>query len=472
MIEESRVEEVATPMNRDEVGLDRSQGLFFGAARAVTTPPVGTDLSGFIARTEPMVGVHDELTARAMVWSPDGDVGDAAALVTIDVLDLNRESVAEIRARASEMCGIPAARIGVTCTHTHGSAASMPGRAIGTCDSTYLTFLCRAAAGAIAMAARRLEPSALQFARGAESTVGINRRIENGIMDPDVGVLRVQRKDGAVAGVLVSYACHPVTLGPTNLLATADYPGYVVRSVEAVYPGAHAQFATGCCGQINTGHRSGQSLRGQGSEWRTYGEAERLGRAVAGAAIQAAEQAARHDAALPVTGQEIDPMTLRVLTAAVPMPMLPQPSPSELESMVQRWQGELDQLLSSGGSPAEIAQRKVYLGWAAAVKAGTLPTEVTAEVMVIALGDTALVLLPGESFVEFGLAIKAHAASRAVIMLAYANGTPGYIPHRSAYPAGGYEVDDAYRYYAYPACFAPEAGEAVVAAACRLLDQL
>ncbi|HET8523457.1 MAG TPA: neutral/alkaline non-lysosomal ceramidase N-terminal domain-containing protein [Thermomicrobiales bacterium] len=459
-------------MNHDQAGPNGSQGLFFGAARAVITPPAGSDLSGFIARTQPMVGIHDELYARAMVWSPDEELDHAAALVTIDALDLNRESVAEIRSRATALSGIPANRIGVTCTHTHGGAASMPGRAIGRCEPTYIAFLCQAAAGAVAMASAQLAPAAVQFAKGTESTVGINRRIEGGITDPDVGILRMQRRDGTVAGMLVNYACHPVTLGPTNLLATGDYPGYVARSLEAVYPAAHAQFVTGCCGQINTGHRSGQSLRGQGSEWRTYGEAERLGRAVAGAAIQAAEQSARQDAALPVTGNEITPVTVRVLRAEVPMPLLDPPAQDALTLMAQTWQRELNQLEAAGGSPAEIAQRKVYAGWANAVQAGTLPTDISAEVMVIGLGDTALVLLPGESFVEFGLAIKQRAAPRPVLTLAYANGTPGYIPHRSAYPAGGYEVEDAYRYYGYPACFAPEAGEAIVDAACRLLDQL
>jgi hypothetical protein len=459
-------------MNRDQTEPNGSHGLYFGAARAVITPPVGSDLSGFIARTEPMTGIHDELYARAMVWSPDEHLSDAAALVTIDALDLNRVSVADIRQRAAELSGIPADRIGVTCTHTHGGAASMPGRSIGRCEPAYLSFLCQAAAGAIAMAARRLAPAAVQFARGNEPTVGINRRIEGGITDPDVGVLRMQRRDGAVAGMLVNYACHPVTLGPDNLLATADYPGYVARSLEAVYPTAHAQFVTGCCGQINTGHRSGQSLRGNGSEWRTYGEAERLGRTVAGAAIQAAEQAARRDAALPVAGNEIVPLSVQVLRADVAMPLLDPPPQADLAAMADTWQRELDELEAASGSPVEIAQRKVYLGWAEAVQAGTLPTDISAEVMVIALGETAIVLLPGESFVEFGLAIKQHAAPRPVLTLAYANGTPGYIPHRSAYPAGGYEVEDAYRYYGYSACFAPEAGEAVVEAACRLLDQL
>jgi neutral ceramidase len=73
--------------------------------------------------------------------------------------------------------------------------------------------------------------------------------------------------------------------------------------------------------------------------------------------------------------------------------------------------------------------------------------------------------------VEFGLEVKERTAPRRVMTLAYANGRPGYIPHRSAYPAGGYEVDEAYRYYGYPACFAPEAGEAIVATAIDLVAE-
>lgn len=444
--------------------------LHLGTARVVITPPVGSELSGFIARTSPMVGVHDELHARAMVWATESTLRESAALVTLDVLDLNADAVAAIRARAATLTGIPSGRIGVTCTHTHGGPATMPGRWIGECDDAYLAFLCRAAAGAVAMACARLEPVVFGVAHGIESTVGKNRRVLGGVIDPDVPVLRFQRRDGTVAAVLTSYACHPVTLGPDNRLATADYPGYVVHSIEAVYPGSAAHFATGCCGQINTGHTSRQSVRGQGSTWRSYGEAERLGRAVAGAAIQAAEQAARLEAALPVTPRATKPAEVRVARISVPMPLLPPPPADELQGLAESWQLDVAQLEREGAAAGDIAQRRVWLAWAAAVSAGALPCEVSAEVMVIALGEAALVLLPGESFVEFGLAIKQGAAGRHLVTLAYANGTPGYIPHRSAYSQGGYEVSEAYRYYGYPSCFAPEAGESLVAAALQLLN--
>jgi hypothetical protein len=443
--------------------------LHVGTATVTTTPPVGCDLSGYIARVEPMAGVHDDLSARAMVWAEDADGANAAALVALDVLDLDAVDVATIRERATSLTGIPGERVGVVCTHTPGGPATLTGW-LGRRDAAYLDSLGWVVAEAVAAAAGTVQPVVMRWACGAEATVGKNRRVPDGIIDPDVPVLRFQRPDGTVAALLVSYASHPVTLGPTNLLATADYPGYVRRTLESAYPGATALFATGCCGQINNGHTERDAERGRGLQWRTFGEAERCGRAIAGAAIQAAEQAARFDAALPVADVPIVPAGVRTARRSVGLPLLPTVTSDELDGLVAGWQEKLRSTLSRERLPGEAERLEVFLAWAEALRAGRLPEAVAAEVMAIALGSVTLVLLPGESFVEFGLAIKERAAPRAVMTLAYANGAPGYIPHRSAYPAGGYEVDEAHRYYGAPACVAPEAGEAVVEAATEVLE--
>jgi hypothetical protein len=450
-------------------------GLQVGTASRAITPPVGGDLSGFIARTEPTTGVHDDLLARAMVWAEgDGEAkgrANAAALVTLDVVDLDAGAVASIREGVTALTGLPGERVGVTCTHTHGGPATLPGW-LGRRDADYLAGLYRAAADAVAAAAGSLQPVVMRSARGSEPTVGKNRRVPGGVIDPDVPVLRFQRPDGTVAALLVSYACHPVTLGPHNLLATADYPGYVRRTLESAYSGATVLFATGCCGQINNGHTARDGERGRGLHWRTFSEAERIGRAIAGAALQAAEQAARVDAALAVMPVPVRPARVRTARRVVPMPMLPPVSPAEARALVEGWQQEERSAAGRERRPGEVERLQVFQAWAEALAAGRLPADVEAEVMAIALGDVSLVLLPGEMFVEFGLAIKERARPRDVVTLSYANGTPGYVPHRSAYPAGGYEVDEAFRYYGYPACFAPEAGEALVEAAVELLDEV
>ena len=91
------------------------------------------------------------------------------------------------------------------------------------------------------------------------------------------------------------------------------------------------------------------------------------------------------------------------------------------------------------------------------------PTEV--EVQVIALGnDLAWVSLPGEIFVELGLAIKQDSPFPHTIIAELANGSIGYIPTRRAYTQGNYEVVSA-------RC-AEGSGELLVDAAIGLLKEL
>ena len=64
------------------------------------------------------------------------------------------------------------------------------------------------------------------------------------------------------------------------------------------------------------------------------------------------------------------------------------------------------------------------------------------------IGDAVLVALPGEVFLEIGLAIKQQAGPEHVFVVAYSNNCEiGYIPTAAAFPEGGYEVDAAPYYY-------------------------
>ena len=58
---------------------------------------------------------------------------------------------------------------------------------------------------------------------------------------------------------------------------------------------------------------------------------------------------------------------------------------------------------------------------------------------------------------------------RQVTVLGYTNNDIGYIPTRQAYARGGYEINDAFKFYGYPAVLAPEAGDLVRQSAVRLL---
>ncbi len=62
-----------------------------------------------------------------------------------------------------------------------------------------------------------------------------------------------------------------------------------------------------------------------------------------------------------------------------------------------------------------------------------------AEVMVIRLGDVAIVGLPGEIFCETGLTIKARSPALHTLVAELSNDAIGYVPVREAFEQGGYE---------------------------------
>jgi hypothetical protein len=74
------------------------------------------------------------------------------------------------------------------------------------------------------------------------------------------------------------------------------------------------------------------------------------------------------------------------------------------------------------------------------------------------------VSLPGEIFVELGLAIKQDSPFRHTIVAELANGSVGYVPARRAYAQGNYEVVST-------RC-GLGSGELLVDAAVRLLKEL
>jgi len=91
--------------------------------------------------------------------------------------------------------------------------------------------------------------------------------------------------------------------------------------------------------------------------------------------------------------------------------------------------------------------------------------ELAALVQAIRLGDdTALVGLPGEVFVELGLAIKQASPFANTMVIELSQDCPDYVPTRKAFAEGSYET--------VCSCVEPGGGEMLVASAVRLLKQL
>jgi hypothetical protein len=215
-------------------------------------------------------------------------------------------------------------------------------------------------------------------------------------------------------------------------------------------------FGTGCCGDINHVNPS---------------EAARNSCEVIGKSLGATMQSA-----LPALALVEEPR-LRVRTATVPLPLQEvvladlQRAPALLSLAAKREQVDffevvaahkaviLDQLRND----PPLLQAPEHISWGLSHDWGGVGDMLPVEVQVIALGnDVAIVCLPGEVFVNLGLAIKQASPFRTTLLIELSNCVETiYIPTRSAYAGGSYEVLNS--------STQPGSGEGLVEAALQLL---
>lgn len=410
-----------------------------GAAAVDITPPAGLHLAGFAARTEPATGVHDRLTARAVVI-------DDTALVALDVIGLHEDMAARIRQR----CALPDDNVIVAATHTHGAPVSMRGRLGRDADAGFLQQIEDGAVAAIDQALAKARPATLVAGMGGDPDVARNRRHADGPLDRSLPVLRIDDLDGAAIAVVVSYACHPVVLGADNREMTADYPHYVRVELEAAIPGAMALFLTGCTGDANTGHTAQASWTLAANTERTFATAERLGKRIAAAALQAEMQPVQ--GAIGSGHRELDLQFVRL-------------EPEPLSALAESWRAE-----RATAEPVRAILLGHWIDWAERNQ-HTIPGSWRARVSLLDWCGIPIVALPGEIFGETGLAVRAVCDGRPALVLSYAEGNPGYIPPSSEFVFGGYEVAEAHRFIGMPGTFAPGSAEALADAAKALIAE-
>jgi hypothetical protein len=265
-------------------------------------------------------------------------------------------------------------------------------------------------------------------------------------------VVVFKRADESVCAWLVQYPCHPVVLGADNLLMSGDYPAFVRSHLERNNPGSTAVFLTGAAGDMNTGHSAESSYSRTSADTRTFAEAERIGKLL-GATANAARNSGRPLSGPSVSASASVELQLEVLDAESP------------EICIDRWTE-----LMRDAPPGQRALYQAWIDWASQERK---PADMTwtAAVTVLRLGALLLVALPGEPFLECAERIQ-HEFAIPVVVAAYSNGCPGYLPMAEEYAHGGYEVEDAHRYYGMPAPFKRGSAEKLVETAITLGRQL
>lgn len=391
-----------------------------GAARVVITPPVGVELAGY--GFGPSVGILDDLEAQALVLE-DGQT--SAAIVTVDLLTVGPEFVANVRKRAQAELGIPGENISICASHSHSTPTAFPLRQWGRVDAVYVSVLESVLVGTIKVARDRAQEARLGIGLGRADNLSENRRGLLETSDVSVPVLRLENLNGNPIAVLFNFACHPVSLHSYRNLLSPDYPGYARQLIRKVLgEETIAMFTLGTAGDINpAGYRPGETTPKRSSQIGTI-----LGCEVAKVALD------------PHTQE--DPV-IRVRKEILELPVAPLPPVSELLQMREHFIAEVERLRSAGQPWADISVSEIKRDWATdALQAwengqgarASVPCEITA----FRLGQAALLAAPLEIFTETGLAIKDSSPAKVTLICSNSNGGIGYLATRDAYAANDY----------------------------------
>ncbi|MHB8520883.1 MAG: neutral/alkaline non-lysosomal ceramidase N-terminal domain-containing protein [Limisphaerales bacterium] len=458
------------------VGLTFLSGVLLPAAAAELTagisvvditPPAGYRMSGYFYERL-STGIHDPLQAKALVLEQGRE---RVALVFCDLIGMAPEVTAQARRAASERTAIPTANILIAATHSHtgpeyfGSlreyfhnrALARDGR-----DSfegvNYPEILADRLADAILQAAQAVKPVHLAVGKAQPPGLSFNRRFQMkngtvvfnpgklnpdivrtaGPIDPDLGILLVReaRTDKPLAS-FASFALHLDTTGGAEY--SADYPFYLERGLRKKFgPDFVSIFGTGTCGDIN--HIDVTTQRPQkGGE-----EAVRIGTTLAGTVIESLPQL-----------RTMPRPALAARRAAVLVP-LQQFTPQQIAEAREKMSG-----VGTAALPF-LEQVRVCKIMDLQLRKGATAL---LEVQVFRLGpDTAIVGLPGEVFVELGLAIKQASPFENTFVVELSNDDIAYVPTRKAFAEGSYEIVNSR--------VQPGGGEMLVDAAVRLLREL
>lgn len=230
----------------------------------------------------------------------------------------------------------------------------------------------------------------VSFARMSRTTDAVARAADEGLIDPWLKTLSFWDGDKPVAA-LSAYSVHPMSYYGQGEVS-ADFPGLARSQRDAEMPGVMQIYLSGC---------SGNTVAGK------YNDGSRESRVALGARLHDAMKAA-WDAT------KRQPLTSAAFRTA-PLRLEPRVTPGF----------SIPELTAQLDAPKPFTQCLAAMGlsWRRRVDAGQ-----TIGIPVLDFGAAALLVLPGESYVEYQLYAQQQRPGDFIVTAGYGEGATGYIP--------------------------------------------
>ena len=407
--------------------------------------------------------ILDPLHVRAVVFRQGPE---QFAIVECETGALSKDVTIPAREKAALQTGIPFNNIIVAATHTHKSYP----------HKDFLPAIVQAVVDAKAS----LKPVKFKSSLGLQYNVSFNRRyyMKNGSVvfnpmflnpdivrpagpfDPEVGIVMFyDAAKNVPVSCLLNFALHLDIVGDEGAAGqpnsiSADYPYWIEKSLRNDFGNNfNSVFLTGSCGNINhwdfskPGPQRGHETKSKQVGDSLYNSIKR---------------------ALPLAKEEVPSLATRYRVINIPV----QSYTAEDLAWAKGVQGS-----SMSGKSEVPDERQQFLNKVRKNRILTLDklkqegkVTLPIDIQVFRLSDnTAVVTLPGEPFVEHGLAIKNFSPfdNTMIVELASYNISDNsltYIPNKKAYKQGEYEVENS--------ILAPGGGEILVEAIVKMLKEL
>ena len=452
-----------------------------GLAEADITPPTGFPMAGYY-HERLADGTSDPLQTRAIVFR---DADNSAALVICDLIGIATDLSREVRQRVSEQTNIPKTNVVIAATHSHTAPDYMKELWLNLSKQpqdelrrNYIETLIGQIVAVTVDAATSAKPASLEAGSAVQQTpVSFNRRFvmrdgsvktwQNfnnpsviraaGPIDPEIGLLAVRNESGDLRGVFSNFALHLDTVGGQKW--SADYPFFIERTLKSYAgPDVISIFGTGCCGDINHSNPRNPKRNTAGFIGTSIGDSivrhlDRL-RPVEQTRLVVKSRAVK---------LQLQDATKEEVTDSVQIVQRAQRG--EKVDFFEHVTAYKKLILDHFRHTPPYVPTSDHITWGLSRSLAGIGKMLPVDVTVMTIGrDVAIVCLPGEVFVELGLAIKQGSPFRTTMIVELSNAVETiYIPNRAAYAGGSYEVTNS--------AVQPGSGEILVETALSLLRE-
>ena len=450
-----------------------ANNLMVGYARVNATPMLGIRMRGYY-RVRRAEAILDEIEICAIAFA-SGDTKVVA--LTMDICAVTAETAEDLRQHIAAVNGLPVEAVYLHTTHTH-TAPFVIHDAEEVLEQEYYRSVYHKMADVAKFALEDLKPAKMGYAVGESPAVSFIRRYKMkdgtiqtnpglgypGLQNPDVvgpvgvadhrvNVLRFNREDGSTV-ILGNYGNHPDTICGEKI--SADWPAFVRRQVEQALPGTKCIFFNGCQGDVNHWDMqrefpASELMFDAGEMQRGHEFSQYVARVITGTIIQQFDRT-RYT---PVD-------SIRFKQTVIQLPSN-RPKPEDMPEAHRindlYVAGRADELPYIGMNKVTILAEAARM-----VRLEHGPDYYDMTLQAIALGNIALLGIPGEPFSGVGIELKKAPGWDLVLPCCLVNGSTGYFPMQDAYDEGGYE--------ARTSNFKAGVAEQIIAESTKLLGEL